>query len=292
MVRDKYQGDFFAEEQNLECQKTASDDQRGALDQLLEQSRLYESSRDYYELLQFIVCLREFAPFNAMLLHIQKPGLTYAASATDWAQRFDRTVKRKARPLLILMPFAPVSLVYDIQDTEGSPVPESVYTFPVKGEITESAWAKCLRLVRNNELEVEEFDGGDGEAGLIEVVRSETSDGDMVDNARYKIMINGNHALSTQYATLAHELAHLFLGHLGRDSRLKIPDRRNTKAAQKEIEAESVCFIVCGRAGLESKSERYLTQFVDEHTTVEQMDLYQVQKATRDVEKHLKVAAI
>lgn len=94
---------------------------RSLLDQLLEDSRLYHNSTDYKQLLDFVVKLRNFAPFNAMLLHIQKPGISYAASATDWRERFNRYPKRDARPLLILWPFAPVVLVYDLIDTEGEP---------------------------------------------------------------------------------------------------------------------------------------------------------------------------
>ena len=43
---------------------------RTLLDQLLEDSQLYHSSADYQNLLDFIVKLRNFAPFNAMLLQI------------------------------------------------------------------------------------------------------------------------------------------------------------------------------------------------------------------------------
>ena len=64
------------------------------------------------------------APFNAMLLQVQKPGLTYAASAADWRLRFGRKPKEGARPLLILWPFAPVALVYDVMDTEGEDLPD------------------------------------------------------------------------------------------------------------------------------------------------------------------------
>ena len=56
---------------------------RSLLDQLLDDSRLYKSGADYKQLLDFVVRLRNFAPFNAMLLQIQKPGLMYAASARD-----------------------------------------------------------------------------------------------------------------------------------------------------------------------------------------------------------------
>jgi hypothetical protein len=63
---------------------------RSLLDQLVADSRLYTSGKDYKDLLDFVVRLRNFAPFNAMLLHLQKPGLTYAASARDWEERFGR----------------------------------------------------------------------------------------------------------------------------------------------------------------------------------------------------------
>lgn len=84
---------------------------RSLLDQLVADSRLYTSGKDYKDLLDFVVRLRNFAPFNAMLLHFQKPGLTYATSAREWQERFGRWPKEGSRPLLILWPFAPVALV-------------------------------------------------------------------------------------------------------------------------------------------------------------------------------------
>ena len=79
------------------------------LDDLLSKSRLFRSTDSYHKPLDFLVRLRNFAPFDAMLLQFQKPGLTYAASAHDWEKRFRRLVKDDARPLLILWPFAPVA---------------------------------------------------------------------------------------------------------------------------------------------------------------------------------------
>jgi len=112
---------------------------RALLDQLLTDSRLYRTGKDYQELLDFAVKLRNVAPFNAMLLQIQKPGLTFAASALDWAERFGRYLKEGARPLLILWPFGPVATVYDVQDTEGAPLPEDVSRFVARGPIDEQS---------------------------------------------------------------------------------------------------------------------------------------------------------
>src|SRR5260370_7960977 len=85
---------------------------RSVLDQLLADSRLYHSSQDYRDLLSFVARMRNFAPFNAMLLQIQKPGLSHAASAADWPDPFGLKPKPGARTLLILSPFYPFSLVY------------------------------------------------------------------------------------------------------------------------------------------------------------------------------------
>src|SRR5207253_8093173 len=94
-----------------------------------------------------------------MLLHVQKPGLSYAASERDWQERFGRLVKVGSRPLLILWPFGPIALVYDVQDTEGRDLPKDVACFVAQGAMTQEriGWfmglktLDCFRVVRKNE---------------------------------------------------------------------------------------------------------------------------------------------
>jgi hypothetical protein len=86
------------------CTGNREDDERSLLDQLLADSRLYKSSQDYFDLLKFIARMRNMAPFNALLLQIQKPGLRFAASKYDWRERFGTEVREDARPLVILWP--------------------------------------------------------------------------------------------------------------------------------------------------------------------------------------------
>jgi hypothetical protein len=90
---------------------TSGDGDRSLLAHLLQRSRIYHTSEDYLKLLEFVWRLRNFAPFNAMLLQIQRPGLTCAASEHDWRTRFNRTIKEDARALVILWPFGPVGFV-------------------------------------------------------------------------------------------------------------------------------------------------------------------------------------
>jgi len=224
--------------------------------------------------------MRTFAPFNAMLLHVQKPGLTYAASAADWRIRFGRTVKRAARPLLIMWPFGPVALVYDILDTVGPPLPPGVESFAAEGDFNESDIGRMLRHMDLRNLEVEFFDGGDGSAGWIELRKPQTKK----EPALQRIYLNRNHSPNTKFATLTHELAHLYLGHLGPDREKGVKDRRGLGPDVVELEAESVAYVVCQRQGVECSSHSYLANYVDSHTTVDHLDLYRIMRACGAVE--------
>ena len=60
---------------------------------------------------------------------------------------------------------------------------------------------------------------------------------------------------------LCHELAHIFLGHLGSDEELGWPSRTGLTHDSVEIEAESVSHIVMVRMGLVSASDAYLSSY-------------------------------
>ena len=264
-----------------------TDAARSMLDQLLEDSRLYRKGSDYQNLLDFAVRLRNFAPFNALLLQIQKPGLNHAASARDWRETFGRTIKQGARPLLILWPFGPVALVYDLMDTEGEAIPEGVNAFAAAGVMDQVALETFRRELMKKSIFWNRVDAGDCKAGSIQRVwPTEKS----TEPSHYKMDVNKNHDPNIQFSTLAHELAHLFLGHLGRDSKLRIPERSTQNHQQRELEAESTAFIVSARSGVECKSQKYLANYVKQDTTTEQLDLYQIMRAAGQVETLLGLA--
>ncbi len=254
---------------------------RAALDKIIEEARLYQTSKEYKELLKLVSTLRNLAPFNAMLLHVQKPGLTYAATAAEWRKRFNRFPKPDARPLLIMWPFGPVALVYDVLDTDGEALPPGVEMFPVLGEIKKETIGNLVGAMSAKGVSVLWFDGGDAKAGSIERKRDSK---DPKTYSAYTIKLNKNHPPATLFVTIAHELAHLFLGHIGADLRLRIAHRPTHNKAQREIEAESIAYLVAARSGLESESQSYLSGFVD---PLPPLDIYTITRAAGQVEHFL-----
>ena len=51
----------------------------------------------------------------------------------------------------------------------------------------------------------------------------------------------------------------------------------------KELEAESVAYLICCRNGLKPKSETYLSGYVEQDTTADTLDLYQIMRAAGQV---------
>jgi len=260
--------------------------ERSLLDELLSKSKLYKSSADFQALLDFTVRLRNMAPFNAMLLQIQKPGLNYAASEKDWKTRFNRATTENARPLLIMWPFAPVALVYDVLDTEGDPIPKNAFAFYATGKIDKHRMNRFNELLDAKSISVELVDQGDRSAGLI---RRENHATDKKKFSKYAVQMNQNHDAPMRFVTLAHELAHLFLGHLGDDPKLRVRGRRPDYRV-REIEAESVAYIVCKRNEVDPESQSYLSNFVKNDEDSEQLDIYSITRAAGHIEQILHLS--
>ena len=256
---------------------------RSQLDQLLDDARMYCSGPDYRELLEFVSRMPTFAPFNAMLLNVQKPGLTYAATPKHWWEKFGRCPKPEARPLLIMHPFGPVAIVYDIQDTEGKPVPESAWSFTAKGEIDADEVQSLMNRACALNVTTRLVDAGDALAGSIRLIEYPTNK----KPGQYRMHMNRNHQPAVQYGTFVHELAHLCLGHLGLDRTQQIPDRRGVCPVQKELEAESVSYLVSKRRGLEPNSLPYLAQFFTDDAPPRRPDSYEVMRVTGRLERLL-----
>lgn len=264
------------------------------IDKLFSEVQSYRDSTQFGELLKFVKKFPHLAPYNAMLLHIQKPGSEFVASASDWKYRFNREVNPGARPLLILRPFGPVAFVFEYNDTHGDPLPESlVAPFKINGVLTKAYLNRLISNIRWEGINVQFQDYGTGLAGFIQRNRYEQTLQIDSSGTRYRIrifysiVVNSKLSEAEKLATIVHELGHLYCGHLFHTEMEKwLPDRFNIDLSlnQKEFEAETVCWLVCERMGIENPSAQYLSNYLNENSEIPPVSIDGILKATGIIE--------
>jgi hypothetical protein len=276
------------------------DSAQRALDELFSLTRQYKSSKAYRELLNFIARFRFYSPFNAMLIHVQMSGATFVAPPHRWLRDYRRRIKPGGHPLVILQPMGPVMFVFDVSDTvaeEGAPpIPqEVVQPFEVrKGKVAGELKQTMANAIRDG-IDVHERDAGSQSAGLIRSVKTGRSLTFQVKDKPqpvftniplfYELLINARHSPEAKYATLVHELGHLYSGHLGTPDERFWPDRRGLPYEVEECEAESICFLVCSRLGIDNPSDEYLAGFVKANEETPSISLECVLKAAGLIEQ-------
>jgi hypothetical protein len=273
---------------------------RRALDELFRLTHQYNSTKAYDELLKFIRRFRFYAPYNAMLVHIQMPGARFVAPPHRWLHEYRQRVKPGAHPLVILQPMGPVMFVFDVSDTEplpdAPPLPaEVVAPFDVCGGEIGDQLERTIENAKRDGIRVRPRTAGSQSAGQIGfaannawlevVVRLKPKREVANVPLRYELLLNGSLSREAQYATLVHELAHLYCGHLGTPNDKWWPDRSRLSKYTREFEAESVCYLVCGRAGIDNPSDKYLAGYLDQNRHVPEISLECVMAASGLIEK-------
>jgi hypothetical protein len=251
---------------------------RRSLDELFSLTREYKSSKAYGELLRFVGRFHCYAPFNAMLTHVQMPGARFVAPPRRWLRDYARRIKAGARPLVILQPMGPVMFVFDVSDTEpeknARPLPPEVQQpFEVRRGQIGGEYGQTIENAKRDGVDVVEQDAGSQSAGAIQrakpgkslqvLVKLKPSPAEYKTvPLRYELLLNAKHSGEAKYATLVHELAHLYCGHLGTPDERWWPDRRGLKEEVREFEAESIWYVVCKRLGIDNPSARYLAGYL------------------------------
>ena len=77
----------------------------------------------------------------------------------------------------------------------------------------------------------------------------------------------------SRYGVLLHELAHVYLGHLGGDQDGWWPSRGDLARRAMEVEAEAVAYIVSRRAGLKGASPQYVSRYTDDEPVLQKFSL-------------------
>ena len=184
--------------------------------------------------------------------------------------------------------------VFDVSDTY--PLPRNV-THPFKARAgnvgNQLGWS--MENAKRDGVRIVERDAGSQSAGQISwaepgatvrfLVR-QLPEPEFCDiKVRCELLLNAKHSPEAKYATLAHELAHLYCGHLGTPNRKWWPSRCGLSKEVEEFEAESVAFLVCSRLGIENPSAEYLSGYVKDHKNTPPISLDCVLKSAGLIEQ-------
>ena len=259
---------------------------RKALDDLISRALAYRTGPELKALFDFMKRFPHLAPYNAMLLHVQNPGIGYALQARFWERHYQRRVRPGARPYVILQTMGPVAFVFELSDTEPidpaiNLVPEIVANpFPAKGQPPIGALENLISACLEVGIEVERRDRGTILAGSVQRLAGRTPE--------FHLLLNSKHTEAQQLGTLAHELAHVFCGHLGYLEEGFWPDRRYATKITRELEAESVAYLVTDRLNLDIGSVQYLASYLSDDKPLPNYSLDTVLKAAGKIEDMLR----
>jgi hypothetical protein len=241
-------------------------DERELLDDLFRATISYRSSQVYRDLLEYVSRFRRYSAYNCFLIRMQRPTVGYVATPSDWMKEFERWLKPDARPLVMLRPFGPVMFVYDIAETEGNkPPPQDLMKpFDARGALDLSIWSNTEKNCLRDGIRIVPRDMQLNSAGWA---RCTLAPGPK-QTPEFEVIYNKNQTEAESYCTIAHELAHIYLGHLCGHPRRKWPDRGNETKDVKEFEAESVAYVVCARQGIMTTAPQYLADYLSHHDEI------------------------
>jgi hypothetical protein len=258
------------------------DDERffiSTLDILLHEGQKYKYSKEFSEMISFMARFKRYSPYNNMLVKIQNPSCGFYASQHDWYTRFQRQIKEDATPMLILAPMQPVMLVYDLDSTEGPELPKHLLEFAHFDGEWDSRWLSNLtENAKKYLIRINFKKHSSSLAGFATIDRGHNED-------KMRISIHEELDDSSRFGVLCHEVAHIFLGHLGSDQDRWWPSRLNLNHDSVEIEAEAVAYIVTHRLGLRGSSAAYISPYMKNDKLPEGVSIDYIAKIAGKIEE-------
>jgi IrrE N-terminal-like domain len=279
---------------------------------------------DLTEFLKFSTKFRRLSVWNARMAHIQRPGARIIASEFEW-HTVGRYVQPDAVPIIILWPFSPIRFVYELADTGPTIDRESINDpFAVKGHFRAGMLATLVSSLKKQKrfrITIEarrhgfSYAGSAAAQGLLPITPSLATplgDGALISNfvsenassdsqeskrgiPAFRVTVNDRLQPSERFVTLAHELAHIFCGHLGEcksqggnEEESGWPDRRALGKNEKELEAEAVAYLVASRAELVTGSATYLKPYA-QRADMKSVDVDLIIRAAARIERMAKI---
>lgn len=207
------------------------------------------------------VCVTtNYSPFNALLILLQRPAATQVLPAHHWQEKYGHVVRPGEQPIVLLQPGGPVMFLLDASQVEpgadAPPLPlhlKNPYSMPDVAD-AESALHWIQENAKIDGVRVSPAPLGQRFAGCVSpskasavqrvTVRRRPQPEIRDEPVRYEVELNRTYSPTEKLATLAHELGHVYCGHLGADTNGHWKDRSHLEQDLRELEAESVARVV------------------------------------------------
>lgn len=254
--------------------KTAT---RRSIQEMIDLALDQRFASDIGDLLDQVAAVRGHKLFNSLFAVLQRPNARFMLSRSAWERAWHRSIIPNEQPMVLLLNWGPVQLLFDVSQTEplenARALPEDLDN-PYSMEHAKNAdfalgW--LYANVKHDAVRVMDAPRGLPMAGCI---RAATGNGHVVADwpdgrkpstsvrVRYETLLNARYNNTEKLATLAHELGHLYCGHLGARQKLDWwPSRMDLSHEQDEFEAESVARLVFRRIAPESELPDHLAQY-------------------------------
>jgi antirestriction protein ArdC len=235
--------------------KTAERDAKlaAAHDKLVEATEALRSSEGWAAMLAFAGKFHRYSLNNQMLIAMQRPEATRVAGFNRWKE-LGRTVRKGEKGIAILAPMTykrtdeagedtygirgfRLAYVFDVEQTDGEPIPD-IRPETLEGEAPEGLWDALAAQV--------------AAAGYTLTTGDTGAANGYTEPATRTVVISGRLGPLAAVKTLAHELAHIELGHT--------LDEYRTCRDRNETEAESTAAILLGAHGVDT--DAYSTAYI------------------------------
>jgi antirestriction protein ArdC len=239
---------------------------RRTIEQLAQETDSTRQSQLFRDYLRTSAAFWDYSWHNQMLIWRQKPDASFVGGFNTWL-KCGRYVRKGEKGIAILAPmffkdkremsngseteskriWFKVVYVFDISQTDGTPLPD----LPTKsvGERGEDMLTRLLRFAASRGITVRFVEkcklngaAGTSKGTEIEIRTTETD-------------------VTTQGATLAHEVAHSLLHWTADGKKITTRDGQEIGKQQRELEAEATAYVVCSYFGIQSPSDFYLATY-------------------------------
>lgn len=263
---------------------------------MLEQGlETYATSDKYRDLLKTMSKFHNYSAQNCLLILAQQPDASFVAGFDSWKRNFNRYVKKDSKSIMIKSPCTytqknedgtekerlgfKASYVFDISCTapiSGKP-PVQIGVENLSGSVQNySDFLLCLTTCADIPIRYEKIKG--------------KANGLYTEEDHPHIIISDSLSEIQTVKTLIHEIAH---SRLHSSKSTEKSEKKKTRD-QRELEAESVAYIVCSHFGIDTSdysfpyilswsAERFREILKDSMSDIQKVSSYIIEKTTESM---------